>query len=526
MEDELNIILLYHFGIEIRFEVTNLGELELRYLFNPRNVCVVGASKNQNKVGAQVLMNLISCKFQGEIYPINPKHEKLFGVKTYPSVKEIKKELDLAIITIPNLKVPMALEECIAQNIKFAVIITAGFGEMADYNPQGLELRKQILKLLKKSEIRLGGPNCMGIVSTESNLVGLMGLGFPPSRQKVNASIVSQSGTWGITTMRAATVHGLGFSKFVSSGNELDLKFEDYLEYLGSDSDTQIILGFIEGLRQGRRFVKLIKKIHKPIILIKGGKTQSGREAAKSHTGSLAGSTEVYDGIFKQHGIIEVNNMPELVDTGRAFAQCLSRDPPSFPTGTQIGLTSGGGGFCVLMADHAESEGLTMAELDPTTIEKLNNFLPSYWPHRNPVDLVASWDFTVYPKIIKIVLDDPNIHSLIARPPMGFSLIYESEDVEQWIKDNPISTVSMPKELIESFDMSLARKIGRIAQKSPKPVILPLGFYTADGPKQYKIVRELLQRGVLVAPTGRAAARILYKLYEYNKYQQRFIKDS
>ena len=466
-------------------------------------------------------MNLISCKFQGAVYPINPKHDTLFGVKTYPSVKEIKGDLDLAIITIPNIKVPAALEECIAQNVKFAVIITAGFGEMVDFVPQGQELRNNILHLLKTSDIRVVGPNCMGVVSTESSMVGLMGLGFPPARQKVNASIVSQSGTWGITTMRAATVQGLGFSKFVSSGNEIDLKFEDYLQFFGSDPDTQVILGFIEGLRQGRRFVELIKKIHKPIILIKGGKTEGGRAAAKSHTGSLAGSIELYEALFKQHGIIQVNNMPELVDMGRAFAQCLATNPPKFPKGKHLGLSSGGGGFCVLMADHAESEGLTLAKLDSTSIEKLNRLLPSYWPHRNPVDLVASWDFNTYPKVLKILLEDPNIDAVITRPPLGFSLMYESEDVLQFVKENQFSTINMPKEMIESFDMSMVRNIGRLAKRSTKPVVLPLGFYTAEGPKQYKIVRELLKHGVLVAPSGKIASRILYHLHEYYKYQQR-----
>ncbi len=425
------------------------------------------------------------------------------------------------IITIPNFRVPAVLEECIEQNIKFAVIITAGFGEMAGFDPNGLKLKGEITHLLKKGNIRVVGPNCMGIVCTESNLVGLMGFGFPPTRQKINASIVSQSGTWGITTTRAGNVHGLGFSKFISSGNEIDLTFEDYLEYFGTDPDTQIILGFIEGLRQGRRFIELVKKIEKPIILIKGGKTKSGGETAHSHTGSLAGNQELYNAIFKQYGIIEVNDMTELVDMGRAFAQCLSYDPPKFPRGKRVGLSSGGGGFCVLMADHIESEGLGMAQLDPATIEKLNKLLPSYWPHRNPVDLVASWEIGSYSKVIQILLDDPNIDAIIARPPLGFSLMYESNDIEEFAVENPSSTIGVPKDLMKGFDLSIVRSVCRIAQKSSKPIILPLGFYTAESPIQYEIVRELIKRGVLVAPSGQAAARILFNLYAYYKYKQR-----
>ena len=482
---------------------------------------MIGASNRPNKVGAQVLTNLISCKFQNDIFPINPKHEKIFGLKAYANLKKISNYLDLAIITVPNFKVPAVLEECIEQNVKFAVIITAGFGEMIGYDPNGFKLRDNILNLLRKGDTRIIGPNCMGIACTESNLVGLMGFGFPPARHKINASIVSQSGTWGITTMRAGTIHGLGFSKFVSSGNEIDLRFEDYLEYFGTDPDTQIILGFIEGLRQGRKFIELAKKIEKPIIFIKGGKTKSGREAAKSHTGSLAGSQELYDAIFKQHGVIEVNNMAELVDTGRAFAQCLSYDPPKFPRGKRIGLSSGGGGFCVLLADHIEAEGLIMAQLDASTIEKLNKLLPPYWPHRNPVDLVASWQIGSYTKVIKILLDDPNIDAVITRPPIGFSLIYDNNNVQEFARENPFSAIGVSLEMMKDIDLGIVRGIGRMAQKSSKPIIIPLGFYTAEGPKQYEIIREFLTRGVLVAPSGQAAARILIKLYDYYKYQQR-----
>ncbi|NVM55538.1 MAG: CoA-binding protein [Candidatus Helarchaeota archaeon] len=498
-----------------------MDEIEFQYLFNPRNICVIGASNRPNKVGAQVLTNLISCKFQNDIFPINPKHEKIFGLKAYANLKKISNYLDLAIITVPNFKVPAVLEECIEQNVKFAVIITAGFGEMIGYDPNGFKLRDNILNLLRKGDTRIIGPNCMGIACTESNLVGLMGFGFPPARHKINASIVSQSGTWGITTMRAGTIHGLGFSKFVSSGNEIDLRFEDYLEYFGTDPDTQIILGFIEGLRQGRKFIELAKKIEKPIIFIKGGKTKSGREAAKSHTGSLAGSQELYDAIFKQHGVIEVNNMAELVDTGRAFAQCLSYDPPKFPRGKRIGLSSGGGGFCVLLADHIEAEGLIMAQLDASTIEKLNKLLPPYWPHRNPVDLVASWQIGSYTKVIKILLDDPNIDAVITRPPIGFSLIYDNNNVQEFARENPFSAIGVSLEMMKDIDLGIVRGIGRMAQKSSKPIIIPLGFYTAEGPKQYEIIREFLTRGVLVAPSGQAAARILIKLYDYYKYQQR-----
>ncbi len=498
----------------------------LFYLFNPRTVCVIGASDNRNKVGAQVLTNIISAKYVGKIFPINPRADNLFGLKVYKSVNQLP-EIDLAIITIPNTKVPAALEECIAHNVKFAVVITAGFGEMREYDPEGAKLTDEIAHLLKKGSIHIVGPNCMGIVSTECNLLGLMGPGIPPGRQKVNASIISQSGTWGVTCMRAGHSHALGFSKFVSSGNEMDLKFEDYLEYLGLyDSDTQIILGFIEGLREGRRFLQLAQEIDKPIVLIKGGKTESGRKTASSHTGSLAGSQKIYEELFNQYGIIEANDLTELVDFGRALALSLASQPPKLPKGNRVGIASGGGGFCVLMADQAEFEGLEVAQLDPVTIGKLNEILPPYWPHRNPVDLVATWDFGSYSKVLKLILEDPNIDAVIARPPLGFSLFYESEDVQEFIKQNPVNTFNAPLSLIKGFDLSIVKEASRVARKSEKPVVVPLGFYSPENPIEYEIVRELYKRGIMVTPTSQMAARIIKKLSDYYQFRQKKNKKS
>jgi acyl-CoA synthetase (NDP forming) len=503
----------------------SLGKPELEYLFNPKSVCVIGASDKRNKVGSQVLTNLMAAKFNGSIYPVNPKHSTLFGITSYKNIKEIHEKIDVALITIPNIQVPAALEECVEQNVKFAVIITAGFGEMEAYDGLGRNLVDRIHSILKRGDLHVVGPNCMGIVSSQSSLVGLMGLGFPPLRKQINASIISQSGTWGVTSLRAGTIHRLGFSKFVSTGNELDLKFEDYLEYFGlEDADTQIILGFIEGLRQGRRIIKLLEEIKKPILFIKGGRTQSGTETAKSHTGSIAGSYQMYKALFKQFGVIEVNDMTELVDFGRAFSIALSQDPPKLPRGNRVGIFSGGGGACVLMADDAESEGLVVAQLDPKTIEILNQILPSYWSHRNPVDLVASWDFNAYSRVLKVLLDDPNVDAIVARPPIGFSLMYESEDVIEFIKQSPLSTFNIPMEMMNSFDLSIVREMGRLAKKSSKLVIMPLGFYSPEYNKEYDIVRELDKRGILVVPSAPAAMRILRKLGDYYKYVEKVKK--
>lgn len=496
---------------------------ELHSLFNPKNVAIIGASNNQNKVGGQVLTNILIGGYEGQVYPINPKGEVIQNHQSYKSIREIPESIDLALITIPNINVPPVLEECIEENVKFVIIITAGFKEIGRFDKKGIELQEEVVRIANRSNgrTRLLGPNCMGIASTQTKLMALMGwLVIPPKigNDQLKVSITSQSGTWGVVTMRSASVHGLGFSKLVSNGNEADLKLEDFVEYFGLyDDDTDIILCFMEGLRNGKKFKKVATEIKKPIIVLKGGKTLAGSKAANSHTGSMAGSRQIYDSLFKQLGIIQAENSADLVDLGRAFAILMKYD--RMPKGRKTAVFSGGGGAGVLTADLCAEQGLELVKLSDETIEKLDQILPPYWPKSNPVDLVATGNFGAFTQVLKILCEDPNIDIILANLPLGISFQLKQPDIQEMFKKLP-RNIFKP-DIIEAFDESVIKSLTRIVKNTNKTVVCPSGLYSADLPFEPDVIRKVYNTGTLVVNSAWDAARLLKKVIEYCEYREK-----
>jgi len=275
--------------------------------------------------------------------------------------------------------VPAAFRQCVQKGVRAAVIISGGFAE-ADEN--GARLQAELARMARESGLHFVGPNCVGHADIHSLVASVsVVLRVTPGP----LSLVTQSGTLGASILRMAASHGIGISKFISTGNEADLHFEDYLEYLAQDNSTRLIAGYIEGLREGRRFFELTQKItcDKPVVMIKTGTTGGSSQAAKSHTGALAGSDVVYTAAFKQAGVIRVEDEDELCD----MAIALLNSP--LPRGDRVGILTIGGGFGVVMAEACEKEGLRMASLEPQTLEKMNAILPGRWSHSNPVDMAA-----------------------------------------------------------------------------------------------------------------------------------------
>lgn len=492
---------------------------ELYSLFHPKTLAIIGASQNQNKVGGQVVRNILMGGYQGKIFPINPKSEEILKIQSYPSVKTVPDPIDLALITIPNTKVPAALEECIENDVKFAIIITAGFKEIGSLNKEGITLNEEILRIIRKGNTRVIGPNCMGVASSESRLLAMMGwtaLSPRSEGDRMRVSIVSQSGTWGVITMRSVSIHGVGFSKLVSSGNEADLKLEDYVEYFGlHDDDTDIILCFVEGLRKGKKFTKIAAEIKKPIIVLKGGRTLAGSKAANSHTGSIAGSRQIYDSIFKQCGVIQADNSTDLVDLARALSTFISRK--ILPKGRKVAIYTGGGGAGVLTADFCAMAGLELAKLSKETITKLNQLLPPYWPQSNPVDLVATINFSSFTKVLKILADAPEVDIIISNLPIGISWHYKHPDIEKMLERLPQSQPDFVK-MIEGFEQSVASTIRRIARHANKPIVCPTGLYSADLPFEPELISKFHNSGALIVNSSWDAARIMAKVVEYSEY--------
>jgi acetyltransferase len=351
----------------------------LDHLFKPKSVAVIGASRSPGKWGFLITMNIILGGFEGTIYPINPKEKEILGLTAYPSIADVPEPVDLVLVIVPPPTVPGVIREC-AGRAKAALVITAGFGELG---PEEKELENDLARAAKEAGIRVVGPNCNGVMcSHPTKLYALMPPYFPkPS----GISMASQSGNVGGIMLRTAMRRDCGFGKYVSSGNEADLHMEDYFEYFLNDPDTDVILSYVEGARDGKRLMDVARKVtpHKPIVMIKGGRTPAGTVAASSHTGSLAGSDAVFTAMCKQAGIILVDDMEELLDVALA----LKRQPP--PKGTRVGILTTGGGLGVLSSDICDGIGLEVVRLSEATLQKLDAVLPPWWNRGNPVDLVA-----------------------------------------------------------------------------------------------------------------------------------------
>ncbi len=352
-------------------------------LFNPRSIAIIGASRNPQKPGYQVLYNLKQ-KYKGRIYPVNPNADKILGLKAYPSILEVPDEVDLAVIVIPAEKVPKAAEECGEKGVKTLIVISGGFKEVG---PKGAKLEEQLVSIVKKYEMRLLGPNVVGVyvpkTGVNTTFINPERQGFP---EHGPIAFLSQSGAFGIAILDWATMRGIGISKFVSLGNKADIDEADLLEYLVEDEDTRVITMYIEGVEKGKRFMEALRRTTpiKPVIALKSGRTEAGSRAIASHTGSLAGADKVYDAVFKQTGVIRAYGMEELFD----MATALALQPPA--RGNKVAILTVGGGSGVMATDACIELGLNVPKLSENTEEKLRKILlPIASPH-NPVDVTGS----------------------------------------------------------------------------------------------------------------------------------------
>ena len=357
---------------------------DLRLLFQPHSIAIIGASQDEWKSGGMFVSSLLKDGYRGKIYPINRKEPEIMSLKSYPSVLDVPGDLDLAVMAIPAQGVPQVMAECAQKGAKFAVVHSVGFSELGS---QGKELEEQILKIARNSGVRIVGPNCMGVFSSRAGIntiVPYVRLPMEPG----SIAFIGQSGWAGENILRLGYERGLRFSGVVSIGNQSDLTIEDFLEYFGNDPETKVIAAYIEGIKQGRRFLKLAEEVsqRKPIIVWKGGSSKFGAKAAASHTGALAGNYAVFEAASQQKGIIRAQSIEELLDLAVAFSS------PYLPTGNEVGLLIEAGGGAVASADACAKAGLNVSPLPEEVQQKLRDFLKDKIPPspslKNPVDLV------------------------------------------------------------------------------------------------------------------------------------------
>ncbi len=378
-------------------------------ILRPQSVAIVGASDDPEKHGNRLLKNLIAGGYGGRIYPVNPKADTVLGLKSYPSVGAIPGRVDLAIIIIPANLVLNAVREAIAAKVGGLIIITAGFGETGE---SGRHIQAEIARLCTEADVPMVGPNCMGVCNFPAKLTAVFNdLKSAPG----HVSFVSQSGTYGVTTLNYGVKMGIAFNTFISSGNEAVTQFSDYLEYLGNDPDTRVIMGYIESLRDGARFASIAKHVtaKKPVVVMKFGRTRKGSIAAASHTGALTGTHQVYSSVFHQSGVIEVTRTHDLLDV----AMALSMQPPM--RDNRVAIIGASGGFAVAATDYLEEHGVEV----PTFSEELQQRIrreadtKAYASLQNPIDLAADFRAAPLLKCLEIALQQDTIDGAIAALP-------------------------------------------------------------------------------------------------------------
>jgi acetyltransferase len=375
----------------------------LKSLFNPGSIAVIGASTDARKVGHAVLSNLQRFKFRGSLYPVNPAGGEILGLKSFPRVSDIGEKVDLAVIVIPAKFVPASLRECALAGIKSAIIISAGFKEAGK---EGTLLEEELKQISKELCIRILGPNCLGLINTANDMNATFAADMLP---KGTIGFFSQSGAMGIAIMDWAIGNDVGFSKFISLGNKADLSEVDFIEYFMNDPETSMILGYIEDVVDGRRFLQVAQKATKvkPLILLKSGGTEAGARAASSHTGALAGSDTAFDAAFKQTGVMRAQGVQDLFDTALAFAEGKT------PAGEGLLIITNAGGPGIIAADSAERLGVELPHMTKESITEMAKKLPPNASIFNPVDVIGDATSERYAAVLEQATKDPNVDAIL-----------------------------------------------------------------------------------------------------------------
>ncbi|MHA1894135.1 MAG: CoA-binding protein [Candidatus Helarchaeota archaeon] len=449
---------------------------EFKSLFNPRGIAIIGASSNYFSGGSPFVISLLSAKFP-KIYPINPKHEIIFGLKAYPSLLDVPEPVDYVIIAIPKSKIMQAIDDCIKKGVKIVCSFTSGFSELG--TEEGKRTEEEIVKKLRKHNIRLLGPNCIGLYSSESRITFNGALYNTVGPDNVgNVSIISQSG--GNTDVFIGYGHylGLKFNKAVSYGNGADINSDELLEFFGDDPETNLILEYLEGfksLKQASNYLKILKNVSKkkPVVVWLGGMSESGARAIKSHTGSIAGDYKVSSIALKQNGAIQVNNGYDLIHTGLLISMMKEKAKLDKIT-RDIVIVGGGGGNSVQYADIFSSYNLNFPKLDEEVSSKIINIVGEVGTLlKNPIDLnVAMFDMNTVKQIIQVL--DSRMNAVIVYEPGIEWFIFNEKVMREIMKDSDSDFVMILKQNLKSI-IRLERKL-----KNPLLIMSPSYFQDPD----------------------------------------------
>jgi len=377
---------------------------KLNSIFNPHRIALIGVTTNPNSVGGKVLINLVSGGFRGVVYPVNPENEAVMGIPCFPDIKSLPKVPDLAIICTPAEKVPAIIHECGESGIRGAIILSAGFKEIGE---EGKKLEIKIQTIRKKfPDMRVIGPNCLGIIVPRLKLNASFASAMP---NPGHIAFISQSGALCTSVLDWAIEGKIGFSQFVSIGNSIDVGFDDLIDYFGEDENTKCILLYIESIGNPRKFMTAARAFArtKPIIVYKAGRFPESALVAASHTGAMASEDAVYDAAFQRAGLARVFQIGDIFNV----AELIGRN--KYPQGSRLGIITNAGGPGVMATDALIASNGALAELSPETLAGLNDHLPPYWSHGNPVDVLGDARAKRIAKATQIVLDDPGVDAVL-----------------------------------------------------------------------------------------------------------------
>jgi len=375
----------------------------LSVFFSPKTVAVLGATESAGSMGRTVLWNLVTNPFGGTVFPVNPERTSVLGIKAYPSITAVPEKVELAVISTPPETVPRLITECVDAGVQGAIIVSAGFKEIG---PDGLRLEEQILENARRGNLRIIGPNCLGVMSPLTGLNATFAVGMA---RPGNVAFISQSGALCTSVLDWSLREMVGFSCFISIGSMIDVGWGDLIDYLGDDQSTRSIVMYMESIGDARSFLSAAREVAltKPIIVIKAGRTEAAVKAAASHTGALTGSDEVLDAAFRRGGVLRVNNISELFD----MAEVLAKQPK--PKGPRLAIISNAGGPGVLATDALIRSGGELASLSQKSLLALDQLLPQHWSHNNPIDILGDASPERYVRSIEIAAKDPNTDGVL-----------------------------------------------------------------------------------------------------------------
>lgn len=417
--------------------------------FKPKSVAVIGASDEKNKMGSAVMHNLLH--FPGKVYPINNKRDTIQGLKAYPTILDVPEEtVDLAVIIVPARHVPGVMEECGKKGVKIAVVITAGFKEMSE---EGHMLEDRIVEIAHRYGTRIVGPNCLGLIIPP---IGLDTTYVAQSPNPGNIAFISQSGAIVNTVVDFSLTKDIGFSMVVSVGNQADLNFFDYLRAAAADPNTDVIIMYIEQIKNGKAFMEVVSEVtrHKPVVALKAGSSARGQAAAASHTGSLSGSYDVYMEAFRKSGVLVVHTL-----TGAFHAATMLSHPKRYPKGRRAIVVTNAGGFAVLSSDYSERYGVKLIDLPDYLIREMNEFLPEFWNKGNPIDLLGDATEERFQKTFEVLAKNDALWDMCFIVGFPNNILTSEQMANQILKFSKSTDKRLIPTLLGGDSMNRGRKI-------------------------------------------------------------------